>query len=107
MHLEAQNLATACSNCLPLVVSFRDNTTGNARFAQRNPSKLRRKLNCLAGRGKKSQDALKFIFLGRGLTAELQKRQQLLVDLVFERRAHAVRRARNNFQRGAPDQLGG
>ncbi len=43
----------------------------------------------------------------RRLLAALQECKQLRVDLVLESGAHAVRRARNDFQRGALDQLRG
>src|SRR5580700_4967345 len=42
----------------------------------------------------------------RSLLAALQKSKQFSIDLIFESGAHAVRPARNNFQRGAFDQLG-
>ena len=45
------------------------------------------------------------MLLRRCLPAALQERKQLGVDLVLVRGAHAVRRAGNNFQRGALDQL--
>jgi hypothetical protein len=41
----------------------------------------------------------------RRLLAALQECKQLRVDLVLDRGAHAVWRARNDFQRGALDQL--
>jgi len=37
----------------------------------------------------------------------LEEREQILVDLVLVGRAHAVRQARIDFQRGALDDLGG
>src|SRR5580692_1130579 len=43
--------------------------------------------------------------LRRCLTAALEKREQLGVDGVLVGRGHAVRRSRDDFQRGARDQL--